>query len=712
VQRRSKILFILTLMLVSGLSIGLAFASHSSAQSASRASANYITASFAHSAAVVNVAGITTSSIVTAPSDGTPFTDTVAFTDNNPNPSLTATINWGPGIPTETGVIGGTAPNFTVSGTHTYLNEGSKLITITLTDSSTTPPMVAVDKTTITVSEGDIAVTSGPANVIEGQPTTGNVLVFTDGTVSESVDTGASFTATVDWGDGSAPVAGNVTGAAGGPYTVSVPGSAHVYTDEGTFTAKVTVTETGVLQTPLFVASVPVTVGEGDVFSAPTFLLTSATEGTAIAGSTTIATFHDSNINQVPSDLTATINWGDGTSSLGTITDVAGLISVKGGHTYTEECSCAASVVLSDDAPGTATSTASGTVTVGEGDILRAGSITLSATEGHAATGSVATFTDSYTGNSAADFTATIHWGDGATSAGVVLYNAGAITVNAPANGHTYADEGPQTVSVTLSDDAPGTATATATGTITVAEGDTNPMPGAFSPTFNPIANLPFSGVVATFSDPGYPGNSPSDFSATINWGDGTPVTAGVVGGGNGTFTVSGTHTYTAPGQPAGNVVVTIRDDAPGTATGTVSGHIVGVFSACGVSARLRGPYYANGTYTAEPSIDANVGIPTASQKELFTDPTGSVNVQNAHVTACSNVGTNTASTTITGTAFGGSGAFTKGDIVTSTLYYSSPTTISEITDIWDSTGTVHKAHSVGFYNVGPNSYLTTSLIP
>jgi hypothetical protein len=34
---------------------------------------------------------------------------------------------------------------------------------------------------------------------------------------------------------------------------------------------------------------------------------------------------------------------------------------------------------------------------------------------------------------------------------------------------------------------------------------------------------------------------------------------------------------------------------------------------------------------------------------------------------------------------------------------------ITEVTDIWDSTHTVHKAHSTGSYNVSANSYLTTS---
>jgi hypothetical protein len=58
------------------------------------------------------------------------------------------------------------------------------------------------------------------------------------------------------------------------------------------------------------------------------------------------------------------------------------------------------------------------------------------------------------------------------------------------------------------------------------------------------------------------------DFAATIDWGDGT-ATAGSVSGSAGSFTVSGSHTYAAPGTDT--VTVTLADDAPGTATATAT---------------------------------------------------------------------------------------------------------------------------------------------
>jgi uncharacterized repeat protein (TIGR01451 family) len=517
--------------------------------------------------------GGTTFGIVTSPTDGTSYLYSVGFTDDNPGAgpaTLSGSIDWGDGNVSAASISGGSG-SFTASGTHSWLDEGPEVVTLTITDTSTTPSSTATDTTTYTVSEGDLSVGNGSLSLTEGSTTSGTVLTFTDGAGGE---TDNPFSAVVDWGDGTSETA-TVSGPVAGVYSVAVPESTHAFADEGSFTATVTVTEAGLPQTPLFVSHVTVGVGEGDILSAPTLNLTAATEGTPIAASTTLATFTDSYADNVASDFTATIDWGDSATEAGVVTKVGSTITVSavGGHTYADEGTFGMSVTLTDDAPGTASSTASGDVSVAEADVLGEGSLSLTAaTEGTpiAAGTTIASVPDTgYPTNAAGDFSATIDWGDGSPiQAGTVSITAGVVSVAASAS-HTYADEGKNAVTVVITDDAPGTASVTLTGDVVVAEADT--LAGAMDVTA--VAHV-FSGKVATFTDPGYPTNSAGDFTATIDWGDGSPLDTGTVAAGSpGTFDVSGSHTY-APGVTSTTITVTLTDDAPGTATASVSGTV------------------------------------------------------------------------------------------------------------------------------------------
>src|SRR5262249_55893203 len=56
---------------------------------------------------------------------------------------------------------------------------------------------------------------------------------------------------------------------------------------------------------------------------------------------------------------------------------------------------------------------------------------------------------------------------------------------------------------------------------------------------------VPFSGAVATFTDPaGAEANDGTHYSASIDWGDKTTATTGTITLTGSTFTVNGTHTY------------------------------------------------------------------------------------------------------------------------------------------------------------------------
>jgi hypothetical protein len=193
-------------------------------------------------------------------------------------------------------------------------------------------------------------------------------------------------------------------------------------------------------------------------------VLNAATEHVALPATTTIATFTDSNTSDLASGFTATINWGDTTTSTGTITGSNGSFVVTGGHTYAGEGTAPVSVTITRTADSTQVSP-SANVTVGENDALTGHGTTVSADSSLSINGTLATFTDTDTVSPASDFTASINWGDGKTSNGAVSGSNGSFQVSGT---HTYAPgtSGQDTVAVTLTDNSPGTATATANTTV------------------------------------------------------------------------------------------------------------------------------------------------------------------------------------------------------------------------------------------------------
>jgi hypothetical protein len=392
-------------------------------------------------------------------------------------------------------------------------------------------------------------ITASPVNFTAAEQSlfSGTVATFTDD--DPNADAG-SFIAIIDWGDSSTSF-GTIT-ANGGGFDVS---GQHTYDDEGAFTATVTVAdqEPG---TGIATVTDTATVDEADVLSGTprTF---AAPPGASFT--TTVATFTDTLTTAVAGDFTATIDWGDATTSAGTVSGGGGSFQVSGTHTYAGTGTFAVKVTLSDDAPGTATASVTSTAQVAAG--LGVAASDFSTPEGTPFNGQVATFSDSDTSRTASSFTVVIAWGDGTSSAGTVTGSSGAFTVTGQ---HTYADEGSFTFTVTVTEIAPAGATAAGTGTATVTEADVlTGMPVNFAAQ----AGIPFTGPVATFTDANT-ANVAGDFTAVIDWGDGH-TSAGTVTGGGGAFTVSGTHTYATPGSYA--VLVTLSDDAPGTATATTT---------------------------------------------------------------------------------------------------------------------------------------------
>jgi hypothetical protein len=382
----------------------------------------------------------------------------------------------------------------------------------------------------------------------EGSAFSGAVAMFTD---DDSSTNASSFTASIDWGDGSGVTAGTIAQSD----TVFVVLGQHTYADEGAFTATVTISDVSP-GTGTATATSAATVNEADVLSGTP---TTFSVPSGVSFTTTVASFSDTLTSNVVSDFLATINWGDATTSAGTVTGGGGSFQVSGTHTYAGSGTFSVVVTLTDDAPGTATAQVTSTANVASG--LAVTAVNFSASEGAPFNGTVANFSDSDTTKTPASFTATINWGDSTTTAGTITGGSGSFTLTGQ---HTYADEGSFTFTVTVTETGPGGLTASSSGTATVSEADVlsgSPM------TFSAQSGVAFTGAVASFTDTDA-ANVPGDFVATIDWGDGN-TTAGTVSGGGGAFTVSGTHTYANAG--AFNVIVTLTDDAPGTATATTT---------------------------------------------------------------------------------------------------------------------------------------------
>src|SRR6202022_2200556 len=101
-----------------------------------------------------------------------------------------------------------------------------------------------------------------------------------------------------------------------------------------------------------------------------------------------------------------------------------------------------------------------------EGDAFSGLAAAVAGTEGSSVNVSV-TFLDSLATAAASDLNATITWGDGSTTAGVITSGSGSFTVTGT---HTYVEQGAYTYAVTLADDAPSTVSVTASGAANIAD--------------------------------------------------------------------------------------------------------------------------------------------------------------------------------------------------------------------------------------------------
>jgi hypothetical protein len=192
----------------------------------------------------------------------------------------------------------------------------------------------------------------------------------------------------------------------------------------------------------------------------------SATEA-GDSGSQMVARFTDANPTAPLSDFTTTIDWGDGNSSAGTITQPGGVgtaFVVTSSHTYAEEGSFTITVSITD--VGGSTVSAMSAASVADATVLAKGGFNFTGTE-TVDTGNqtLATFEDPAGAEALADYSATIAWGDGSTSAGTISFNS-VTQVFTVTGHHTYSEEGALTIIVTIHHDSAADDTVTSSAFI------------------------------------------------------------------------------------------------------------------------------------------------------------------------------------------------------------------------------------------------------
>ena len=258
------------------------------------------------------------------------------------------------------------------------------------------------------------------------------------------IDTGGNdpltnYSVVINWGDGSTN-AGTITGT--GPFNIS---DTHTYTEFGTYQVVMMVTD---VDGAIGQATDTITVNDAPITATAIATTLAAVEGSAFTGA--VATFTDGNPDGHLSDFSATINWGDGSTSNGQISYDANnsTYTIDGTHTYPEFGNYPVSVAVADK--GGSTSAASELMVVADAPLSPV-PLTFTSIEGSRFTGTVGTFTDANSDGTVTDYTATIDWGDNTTTFGATIERAGLSTFDVLGT-HVYTQYGTYTVSITVDD--------------------------------------------------------------------------------------------------------------------------------------------------------------------------------------------------------------------------------------------------------------------
>jgi hypothetical protein len=279
------------------------------------------------------------------------------------------------------------------------------------------------------------------------------------------------------------------------------------------------------------------------LFEAPALTAQPATvsplEGIEFSG--IMATFANGNVgsSEFADEYKVTIDWGDGSPlDTGTVTGANGAYNVLGDHLYKAITTRVVTVTITDE--NLASVTVTSTANVVDAPVT-ANPVPVSLLAGDGTSVPVATFTDLNPYDPISSYAAAITWGDGSPrDTGTTIRGLdGKFVVH---GSHAYAMHGSYGVSITITQG--GTQVAMTSTTATVGD----------------YYEGQFDLTVTGFKDDNFYATA-ADFTPTVQWGDGTSDSNGVITYDQNAreYVLNETHRY-APGVN-NNIMVTITDD-------------------------------------------------------------------------------------------------------------------------------------------------------
>jgi len=428
----------------------------------------------------------------------------------------TVTIDWGDGV-TSSGSVAAGSSGFDISGQHTYTEDGYYAIAVQVNNPGGNEDVLA---SSMLVADANLTASGFSVGGQEGDQLSVQVAHFTDANANATV---GDFTAFIDWADGSISEGTVVVNPSGG---FDVEGS-NLYAAPGTYSITVDITDQGGATAS---ASSTATIAEAP--PRVTADAVQATEGATFSAE--VGWFVDVDSGTSPAGYSATIQWGDGVTSSGTIAaNGSDGFLVGGDHTYTSAGEYATQVTVSINATG-ATTTADGSADVADAG-LTGTTQNITATEGQDFNGVVGSFTDGNPADTAGSFSATIDWGDdSAPSNGTVTANgSGGFNVTAD---HTYDTTDVYGVHVTITHNEGAITTVDDTATVLDAPITLQLV------AIDPQDGVPFDSRIATFTADS--NAVAGEFSGLIHFGDGHDSPADIRSNGQGGFDVYGADTY------------------------------------------------------------------------------------------------------------------------------------------------------------------------